>query len=232
MGASQLRPGPSANVSPNASARQAMMQKRASPQQAGNSTKGSMPRRNPYQELFSQKGGGRTRRMAAGGITGIPAEGGTPQAQPDPERVVEQLSDKDLATAAVMAIKGMLTDKEAALALGAFMQRNGQEALQRLIDDVIAGKAETFGGDREGKLEGPGDGMDDMIPASMPAADQDVLLSDGEYIVPADVVSGLGNGSSDAGASQLDKMADKVRSTRTGNAAQPARISPDQMVPI
>lgn len=233
-----------ANAASNANARMAMMQKRAQ-EQARTQTRSGMPfaginMDTPAGNIFQRaaqnslagKGGGKTRRMAAGGITGIPTEGGTPQVAPDPERVVEQLSDKEIASAATMAIKGMLTDKEAALALGAFMQRNGEEALQRLIDDVLTGKAETYGGDREGKLEGPGDGMDDMIPAMMPAADQDVLLSDGEYIVPADVVSGLGNGSSDAGAAQLDKMAEKVRSARTGMTSQPAKISPDQMVPV
>ena len=44
------------------------------------------------------------------------------------------------------------------------------------------------------QVNGVGDGMDDMIPATL-EGEQDVVLSDGEFIVPADVVSGLGNGS-------------------------------------
>ena len=51
----------------------------------------------------------------------------------------------------------------------------------------------------QGAANGVGDGMDDMIPATM-EGQQDVVLSDGEFIVPADVVSGLGNGSSDTGS--------------------------------
>jgi hypothetical protein len=49
--------------------------------------------------------------------------------------------------------------------------------------------------------------------------------------VPADVVSGLGNGSSDAGAKALDKMADKVRVERTGRAKQAPAIPQDEMLP-
>ena len=47
--------------------------------------------------------------------------------------------------------------------------------------------------------------MDDMVPAKL-EGEQDVLLSDGEFIVPADVVSGLGNGSTDAGSQRLYNM--------------------------
>jgi hypothetical protein len=56
-------------------------------------------------------------------------------------------------------------------------------------------------------------------------------LCDGEYIVPADVVSGLANGSSDAGAKALDKMAEKVRVERTGRAEQAPAVPQDKMLP-
>ena len=51
--------------------------------------------------------------------------------------------------------------------------------------------------------------MDDMVPATL-EGEQDVVLSDGEFIVPADVVCGLGNGSSDAGSEALYEMMDRV----------------------
>ena len=79
-------------------------------------------------------------------------------------------------------------------------------------------------------VEGPGDGMDDMIPASL-EGDQDVLLSDGEFIVPADVVSGIGNGSTKAGSDRLYDMMDRVRQTRTGMTEQPDDVPVDQMMP-
>ena len=79
-------------------------------------------------------------------------------------------------------------------------------------------------------VKGMGDGMDDMIPASL-EGEQDVLLSDGEFVVPADVVSGLGNGSSDAGADKLENMMDRVRELRTGGKMQPPDIPDEMMLP-
>jgi hypothetical protein len=81
-------------------------------------------------------------------------------------------------------------------------------------------------------LKGPGDGMSDSIPAvihgqkPVPAA-----LADGEFVIPADVVSHLGNGSTDAGSKMLYKMLDKVRAARTGNSNQGKQINPDKFLP-
>jgi hypothetical protein len=57
------------------------------------------------------------------------------------------------------------------------------------------------------------------------------LLSDGEFVVPADVVSGIGNGSSDAGANKLEGMMDRVRKLRTGGKTQPPAIPDEMMLP-
>ena len=57
-------------------------------------------------------------------------------------------------------------------------------------------------------------------------------LADGEFVVPADVVSHLGNGSTDAGAKQLYNMMDKVRTARTGRKAQGREINPRKYVPV
>ena len=65
----------------------------------------------------------------------------------------------------------------------------------------------------------------------MTDADQEVLLSDGEFVVPADVVSGLGNGSSDAGADKLEDMMGRVRELRTGGKTQPPDIPDEMMLP-
>ena len=79
-------------------------------------------------------------------------------------------------------------------------------------------------------LRGPGDGMSDNIPANI-SGKQPARLADGEFVVPADVVSGLGNGSTEAGAKQLYKMLDKVRSARTGTKKQGKQINPSKYVP-
>jgi hypothetical protein len=79
-------------------------------------------------------------------------------------------------------------------------------------------------------LKGPGDGMSDHIPATI-ANKRPARLADGEFVVPADVVSHLGNGSTDAGAKQLYAMMDKVRKARTGNPKQGKQIRPQKFMP-
>lgn len=76
-------------------------------------------------------------------------------------------------------------------------------------------------------LKGPGDGMSDDIPATI-ANKQPARLANEEFVVPADVVSHLGNGSSEAGAKQLYKMMDRVRRARTGNKKQGKQINPEK----
>ena len=79
-------------------------------------------------------------------------------------------------------------------------------------------------------LKGAGDGMSDSIVANI-AGKQPARLADGEFVVPADVVSHLGNGSTDAGAKHLYKMMDRIRQARTGNSKQGKRINPDKFLP-
>jgi hypothetical protein len=79
-------------------------------------------------------------------------------------------------------------------------------------------------------LKGPGDGMSDNIPATI-GGRQPARLADGEFVVPADVVSHLGNGSTDAGAKHLYKMMDKVRKARTGSKKQGKQIKPGKFLP-
>ena len=79
-------------------------------------------------------------------------------------------------------------------------------------------------------LKGRGDGMSDSIPGVI-AGKRPARLADGEFVVPADVVSHLGNGSTDAGAKQLYAMMDKVRSARTGTRKQGRQINPRRFMP-
>ena len=79
-------------------------------------------------------------------------------------------------------------------------------------------------------LSGSMDGMADTIPASIDGRDP-AALSGGEFVIPADIVSGMGNGNSDAGAKSLYAMMDKVRQARTGMKEQPPAINPNQMFP-
>jgi hypothetical protein len=80
-------------------------------------------------------------------------------------------------------------------------------------------------------LSGGGDGMSDSIHANIEGS-QEARLADGEFVVPADVVSGLGNGSSKAGAKQLYSMMDRVRQARTGTKKQGKQINPHKLMAV
>jgi hypothetical protein len=80
-------------------------------------------------------------------------------------------------------------------------------------------------------LSGGGDGMSDSIHANIEGT-QEARLADGEFVIPADVVSHLGNGSSKAGAKQLYAMMDRVREARTGNPDQGREIKPTKFMPV
>ena len=70
-------------------------------------------------------------------------------------------------------------------------------------------------------LNGPSDGMADKV---------DIEAADGEFVVPADVVGHLGNGNSDAGATQLYDMMERIRRARTGNPKQGEKINPNDFM--
>lgn len=79
-------------------------------------------------------------------------------------------------------------------------------------------------------LRGETDGMADEIESSIDG-EQPAALSHGEFVIPADVVSHLGNGNSDAGAKVLYKMMDRVRQARTGTKQQGKEINPEKFTP-
>ena len=81
-----------------------------------------------------------------------------------------------------------------------------------------------------GYLDGQGDGMSDSIPATIEGK-QPARLADGEFVIPADVVSHIGNGSSKAGSKRLYAMLDKVRQARTGHTKQGKQIKAEKYLP-
>ena len=157
-------------------------------------------------------------RLAEGGIATLMQDAPAPSGG----------NEKDVVNEAVKAIKGESPNPE--IALASFLTAYGEDALRDLVDKVQSGEMDETAARSEGQLRGPGDGMDDLIPATI-EGEQDVLLSDGEFIVPADVVSGLGNGSSDAGARALEEMMSRVRTSRNGSSEQPPQVPQEEVMP-
>jgi hypothetical protein len=106
----------------------------------------------------------------------------------------------------------------------------GLGRLNNLAGEQAMTQAQTLGYARGGYLDGQGDGMSDSIPATIEGK-QPARLADGEFVVPADVVSHLGNGSSKAGSKRLYAMMQKVRKARTGNPRQGKQINPARYMP-
>jgi len=104
--------------------------------------------------------------------------------------------------------------------------------LGNIEEAAKGGVMSSLGGYSDGgrMLKGPGDGMSDSIPASI-GNKQPARLADGEFVVPADVVSHLGNGSTDAGARKLYSMMDKIRKARTGKKKQAPAVKADRYMP-
>jgi hypothetical protein len=124
------------------------------------------------------------------------------------------------------AAEGGITD----LAAGGYDRMVGEQPMYP--SNMASGGISNLGGysdyARGGRmLKGPGDGMSDSIPASI-GGKRPARLATEEFVVPADVVSHLGNGSSDAGAKQLYAMMDRVRTARTGRKSQGREISPQK----
>lgn len=103
-----------------------------------------------------------------------------------------------------------------------------REVVQQPVQQMAAGGIATL---KKGQyLNGASDGMADKVPANIDGV-QEARLSDGEFVIPADVVSHLGNGNSDAGAKVLKGMMSRVRKARTGNDQQGKEIDPKKFIP-
>ena len=115
------------------------------------------------------------------------------------------------------------------LAAGGYDQQVGDDPYPQ---DMASGGIANLGSYSDGgrMLRGPGDGMSDSIPANI-SGKRPARLADGEFVVPADVVSHLGNGSTDAGAKTLYSMMDKVRTARTGRKSQGKQINAGRYTP-
>jgi hypothetical protein len=151
------------------------------------------------------------------------AEGGS--LEPEEEKAQE------IIRRAMEAIRGEGEDPEGALNI--YIAYYGKDALQDLHKRMSGEEApEEESESPEGLIKGPGNGMDDMATARMARGGQKVLLSNDEFIIPADVVSGLGDGSSEAGARKLYAMMDRVRKDRTGTTKQPGKVKDSRVLPV
>jgi len=107
-------------------------------------------------------------------------------------------------------------------AIERFVEVFGEEELMSLKDYVIQSI-------QTGEDQFSSDGMSDSIPGNIDGVEP-VALSEGEYVVPADVVSGLGNGDTQSGANRMREMIERVRMAKNGSPEQPPAIDPSMFM--
>ena len=172
---------------------------------------------NTFDNQLTFAEGGDIRYQEGEGIAGLDSE----------DMMTE--GNEQLIQATIMVIQGMAPDQATADAvINQFIGLYGQESFMALREQVLNpdGQAQT-----EGMIDGFGGGMDDFVEGI--AGDQNrIAASPGEYIVPADVVSQLGDGNSEEGSRKLDGMLDRTRMAKTGTIKQAEPIDSRKVMPV
>jgi len=153
-----------------------------------------------YQAYMANPANQQAASMASGQPMGM-AKGGLASMRPEGSYTANLMNE---AKAALLGEHPRPSD-----AISKFRETFGDEALALLKDRVTGGR-----------VRGAGGGMDDLVPGTIEGR-QKVRLADGEFVVPADVVSGLGDGSTDQGVRKLHGLMRDVRKERTGKTSQP-----------
>lgn len=150
----------------------------------------------------------------------------------------EEEDNRRIVIEAAKALRGESQDPE--MALNEFIEVYGRDKLKELKQFVAeeeaapmkkGGKVEYESYSEGGRLvEGPGRGLDDRIVAR--AGSDPVLLSDGEFVIPADVVSHLGDGSTKAGVRALEAMMARARHAKTKSRKQAPKLNMKKVLPV
>ena len=113
--------------------------------------------------------------------------------------------------------------------VGDFINKYGNEVFMQVREQVL--QSIVPGSQTQGQIQGMANGgMQDDV-TGMIGSTQPVAVSQDEYIIPADAMSMLGDGSSDAGAKKLDAMLDRIRMTKTGTTKQAKEIDDSRVMP-
>ncbi len=152
----------------------------------------------PTNFTIGKAGGGRVQGFA---------EGGMPEENQTSDRLEEET---------IMALMGKHPNPKEVFIK--YMEVYGENGLMQLATEV----EEMMRTDGR-MIDGPGGGVDDFVPAIIDDI-QPAALSKDEYVIPADVVAHAGDGSSEAGGRQFDRLVSRVRKSKTGNTTQPEQI--------
>jgi len=207
----------------------------APPQNVGN---------NPPPMSIGGPGGGRggifgAPMFAAGGDTDLPNKGLEALSKTEKGReAVEAMGYQEGGQTDMMqdpvtqdVIMFILGETDNENAINAFVEKYGAEQFMFLRDKILKQAAGNPDAQTEGLIQGDGNsGMADDLPGVIGNKEK-IAVSQDEFIVPADVVSMLGDGSSDAGSKQLYNMMDRVRQAKTGGTTQAPPLNTQKVLP-
>jgi hypothetical protein len=126
------------------------------------------------------------------------------------------------------AILGQLPEGQTDDVIQKFIDLHGNRAFRKLREETLESVAN--GSRKEGMVKGHTGGMDDMVDGVIGSSER-VAVSPGEFIIPADVVSMLGDGNSDSGRHKLEQMMSRVRKDKTGSTKQARPINSAKVLP-
>lgn len=186
----------------------------------------------PTDPYYMMNGGGHDYGFKRGGQVVDPATQKKIMALRKRYRSQQQALDDARVPGSVAHRLGIHANDPALRAAFGFTKKQGPKPQKKQVQLYEGGKVSSgvrgyAGGGGIGSLS---DGMSDSIPASIDGQ-QPARLSEDEFVIPADVVSHLGNGSSEAGSKRLHEMLNRVRSARTGKQQQAPQINPMRMLP-
>ena len=157
---------------------------------------------------------------AEGGVTNYVNQGQTEIMSPPVDNFMQDPMTDPLIQEVTMFILGESDNEQV---VNEFVNKYGVEAFTALREQILQSlvpNAQT-----SGLIEGVGNGgMDDDIMGTIGNKEK-IAVSQDEFIVPADVVSMLGDGSSDAGSKELYDMMDRVRQKKTGTTKQAPKLA-------
>jgi len=199
---------------------------------------------NPPPMSIGGPGGGRggifgAPMFAAGGDTDLPNKGLEALSKTEKGReAVEAMGYQEGGQTDMMqdpvtqdVIMFILGETDNENAINAFVEKYGAEQFMFLRDKILKQAAGNPDAQTEGLIQGQGNsGMADDLPGVIGNKEK-IAVSQDEFIVPADVVSMLGDGSSDAGSKQLYNMMDRVRQAKTGGTTQAPPLNPQKVLP-
>ena len=124
-------------------------------------------------------------------------------------------------------ILGQITERADEI-IQKFIDMFGLDAFQDMREDLL--EESMPNSTKEGMVPGHTGGMDDMVDGVIGNQER-VAVSPGEYIIPADVVSALGDGNSKKGEAELNALLDRVRQSKYGSTKQPPPINLGKVMP-